>query len=89
MSYALRFSDEAEDDFHRLRDPVLQSFVLDQLDQLCLAPAALSRRAGFPHLPYQKFEFWSPDQTTYFTVLFQYSQDETTIIVVAIGVVRY
>ena len=89
MGYSVSLSQEAEADFDRLKDPVLQSFVLDQLDHLARAPAALSRRGGFPHLPYQTYAFWGPDHTIHFTVLFQYSQDERSLIVVSIGVVRY
>ena len=89
MSYDVSLTEEAEDDLKRLEDPVLQSHVLDQLDYLSRAPAALSRPASFPHLPYQKYQFWSPDHTIHFTTLFQYSQDERTLIIVGIGVVRY
>ena len=89
MSYEVSLTDEAEDDLGRIEDPLLRSHVLDQLDHLSRAPATLSRPAGFPHLPYQKYQFWSPDHTIHFTVLFQYSQDERLLIVVGIGVVRY
>ena len=89
MSYNVSFTDEAENDLDRLKDPALESFVIDQIVHLSRAPAALSRRGGLPHLPFQKYEFWDPGHTIYFTVLFQYSRDEQTLIIVGIGIVRY
>jgi len=82
-------TDEAQEDLRRLQDPLLQSHVLDQLEHLARAPVALSRRATFPHLPFQKYQFWSPDHTIHFTALFQYSQDERSLIILNIGAVRF
>ena len=89
MSYGVSFAREAELDLDRLKDPLLKSHVLDQLDLLARAPAKLSRPASFPHLPFQKYQFWSPDHAIHFTALFQYSQDEQTLIILAIGAIRY
>lgn len=89
MSYAVVFGPRAEDDFHNIGDPVLQSFVLDELDKLAADPVGLSRRAGFPHPLGQKYQFWSPDRTTHITLLFQYGQRENEIHLLDIGIVRY
>ena len=89
MSYVVSLTPEAEEDLRRLKDPVLQSHVLDELEHLAKSPVALSRRAGFPHLMYQKYQFWSPDHTIHFTALFQYGQDARTLFILGIGVVRY
>jgi hypothetical protein len=89
MSCDVRLPQEAEEDLRRLGDPVLHSHVLDQLEHLSRAPTTLSRRASFPHRPFQQYQFWSPDHTIHFTVLFQYSQDEQAIVILSVGVVRY
>ena len=89
MSYEVSLTDEAEDDLRRLQDPLLQAHVLDRLEHLARAPVALSQRASFPHLPFQKYQFWSPDHTIHFTALFQYSQDGRSLIILGIGVVQY
>ena len=69
MSYGVSFTREAELDLDRLKDPLLKSHVLDQLDLLARAPAKLSRPASFPHLPFQKYQFWSPDHAIHFTAV--------------------
>ena len=88
MIYDVVFGPSAGEDFDNIGDPVLQSHVLDELDKLAADPVRLSRRAGFPHLLGQKYQFWSPDRTVYFTVLFIY-QGPNTIHLLNIGVVRY
>ena len=89
MSYKVVFGPWAEEDFEQIGDPVLQSHVLDELDRLAANPVGLSRRGGFPHLFGQKYQFWSPDRRTHFTVLFLFGQGEDVIHVLNIGVVRY
>ena len=89
MSYRVVFGTRAEEDFEHIADPILQSHVLDQLDRLAADPLALSRRGGFPHLFGQKYQFWSPDHRTHFTVLFVFGEGEDVIHVLDIGVVRY
>lgn len=69
---------------------MLASHVLDQLDRLAEDPVGLSRPPSFPHPLYQKYQFfWPPDAPpeAHLTVLFQFSQDETTLHIIAIGVV--
>jgi hypothetical protein len=67
----------------------LRSHVLNQLEHLARAPTALSRPGGFPHLLKQKYQFWSPDHTIHFTVLFEYAQDEQALVILNLGIVRY
>jgi hypothetical protein len=89
MSYTISLTTDAESDLARF-PPMLASHVLDQLDRLAADPVGLSRPPSFPHPLYQKFEFfWPPNgpPEAYVTVLFQYSQDETALIVMMIGVV--
>jgi hypothetical protein len=89
MSYVVKLTAEAEEDLRAARRPAPAEPRHGPVGDLARAPAVLSRPASFPHLPYQKYQFWSPDDTTHFTVLFEYGQDEQTLHVVAIGVVRY
>jgi hypothetical protein len=91
MSYAVELTPSAERDLAAL-PPLLHSHALDQLDRLASDPVRFSRRASFPHPPHQKYQFtWPPDapREAEVTVLFRYSQDETTIEIVGIGVVYY
>ena len=89
MSYAVEMTPDAESDFARLSG-MLASHVLDQLDRLAEDPVGLSRPPAFPHPLYQKYQFsWPPEAPpeAYVTILFQYSQDETTLQILGIGVV--
>lgn len=89
MSYQVRLSPVAEGDLSRMNG-MLAHHVLDQLEQLAGNPVGLSRPPSFPHPLYQKYQFfWPPDAQpeAHVTVLFQYSQDETALEIVAIGVV--
>ena len=91
MSYAVRLTPDAERDLARL-SPMLASHTLDQLDRLAADPVRLSRPPSFPHPLFQKYQFfWPPDAPleAQVTILFRYSQDETAIEVVGIGVVHY
>jgi hypothetical protein len=91
MSYAVSLTSEAERDLARL-PPMLASHVLDQLEVLAKDPVRLSRPPSFPHPLYQKYQFfWPPDAPpeAHITILFRYSQDETTLEVVGIGVVYH
>ena len=88
MTYGVRWLPSAEADLTRVAsiDAAAASEVLDRIDELAADPVGLSRRAGFPHPPFQKFQFWTGD--LFVTVLFQYAQDESSIEIVAIGFVR-
>jgi hypothetical protein len=91
MSYVAKLTPDAEADLARL-PPMVASHVLDQLDRLAADPVGLSQPPSFPHPLYQKYQFpWPPDGPleSMLTILFVYSQDETTIEVVGIGIVRY
>jgi hypothetical protein len=91
MSYAVELTQTAERDLAGLQ-PLLASHVLEQLDRLAAAPVRLSRRGAFPHPLHQKYQFpWPPDapREADVTILFRYSQDETTLEIVGIGVVYY
>ena len=90
MSYAVSLTPDAESDLSRL-PALLASYVLDQLDLLAENPVALSKPPSFPHPLFQKYQFfWPPDgpAETHVTILFHYSQDETTLHIVGIGIVR-
>jgi hypothetical protein len=90
MSYAVSLTPDAESDLARL-PALLASYVLDQLDRLAENPVALSKPPSFPHTLHQKYQFfWPPDAPAeaHITILFQYSQDVTTIHIVGIGIVR-
>jgi hypothetical protein len=89
MSYATSLTPDAEDDLGRLSG-MLASHVLDQLDRLAKDPVGLSRPPSFPHPLYQKYQFsWPPNAPpeAYVTIRFQYSQDETTLHILYIGVI--
>ena len=90
MSYAVSLTPDAESDLARL-PALLASYVLDQIDLLAQNPVALSQPPSFPHTLYQKYQFfWPPDAPAevHVTILFQYSQDETTLHIVGNGIVR-
>jgi hypothetical protein len=90
MPFDIEWTPEADEDFSRIDDPILASFVLDQIDLLATDPVGLSVRPGFPHRPLPKYTFWGPsDSNTHFTVLFRYAPDEKSIIIMNIGIVRY
>lgn len=86
MSYDVELTPQAEDDLRSIADldPLLASYVLDQLDRLALDPVGLSRRGGFPYLPGQRFEFWSPDGYR-IIVLFRYAAGESTLVILDVG----
>jgi hypothetical protein len=66
-----------------------RSFVSHELGKLAETPVSLSRPSATPPYPsgYQVYEFFRKGQnrTTGFSVLFKYSQDETRLLVAAIG----
>jgi hypothetical protein len=91
MSYAVELTPTAERDLNAL-PPMLASHVLDHLDRLAADPVRLSRRGAFPHPLHQKYQFtWPPDAPleAEVTILFRYSQDETALEIVGIGVVYH
>lgn len=76
MPYAVSWLPAAELDLDRIAqvDPVSASRVLDEVEQLASNPVSLGRKASFPHLPFQKYQFWAGD--LFITVLFRYGSDE-------------
>jgi hypothetical protein len=87
MAYGVRYTAEAEADLARISsiDPVAASTILDEIDRLAADPVSLSRKPGFPHRPFQKYQFNAGGLIV--TILFQYSADEQDIEIQAIGVV--
>ena len=86
MSYNVAYEDEASEGLLRL-PPVIASKVLDEIDKLAEDPAGLSRPSYFPYLPVgQIYQFWCEDGDRRFwvSVFFQYSPDETSIIILAV-----
>jgi hypothetical protein len=55
MPYSVSWLPTADDDLTRIAsiDPVAASKILDLVDNLASDPIGLSRRAGFPHLPFK------------------------------------
>jgi hypothetical protein len=47
MSYNVVFAPEAESDYDKIGDPILQSHVLDELDKLAADPQGLGRSGSF------------------------------------------
>ena len=87
MSYGIELTDEAKVDWRSLKVP-LQEFVLDELEKLSNAPTLLSRRSFFPfRYTCQRYPFDCDfeEQWWDFNAFFQYSQDEMTLFIVAIG----
>jgi hypothetical protein len=93
MPYAVVFTPEAESDLSRLadKDPLLASYVLDQAERLAQNPTELSHRGGVPFPPMQRYSFWGEGDyaSTGLHLFFQYGQDEQTIWITGVGVVRY
>jgi len=91
MSYGISLTPDVEADLARL-PAMLASHVLDQLDRLAADPVGLSRPPAFPHPLYQKYQFFFPPEAppeAHVTILFQFSQDETSLHIVGKGVVYY
>src|SRR6476469_7496210 len=88
MSYEIKLTPEAEADMKRLPLPAA-FFVEQQLALLAEFPTYLSRNSYFPYPPNcQLFEFdkdFEPDKRSFFHVLFRYSPDETTIVILGIA----
>lgn len=87
MPYGMLLSADAEAAIARLPLPV-RSYTLQQLENLCQTPAALSRRSHFPYPEKcQVFSFDYDLEIVRWTVtaLFQYGADEQTLHVIAIG----
>jgi hypothetical protein len=93
MAYSVAFTPEAEEDVVRLaqQEPPLASFILDHVERLAESPTTLSTRDGYPYRPDQRYAFWGEGDhaRTHVHVFFQYGQDEQTLWITAIGVVRY
>jgi hypothetical protein len=93
MPYGVAFTPEAEEDVVRLAQehPELASFVLDQIERLAQSPTTLSTAEGFPYHPHQRYAFWGegPDERAHVHVFFQYGQDEQTLWITGVGVVRH
>lgn len=93
MPYSVVFTPEAEADLARIAgdDPLLASLILDHADRLAQAPTELSHRGGMPFLPGQRYPFWAQgdDGRQWVNLFFQYGQDEQTLWITGIGVVRY
>ena len=86
MSYNVAFEDEASEGLLRL-PPLIASKVLDEIDRLAQVPAGLSRPSYFPYLPVgQIYQFWceTAEDRFWISIFFQYSPDETSIVVLAI-----
>ncbi|MEM6552643.1 MAG: type II toxin-antitoxin system RelE/ParE family toxin [Planctomycetota bacterium] len=92
MSYVPELSDRAVDDLKRL-DENLRSAAIDAIYELCEAPVLLSRPASTPPYPpgFQCYEVQVrvADIRYQITVLFKYSDDETSLLIYRIGHVRY
>ena len=89
MSYNVVFAPEAESDYEKIGDPILQSHVLDELDKLAADPRRLGRPGAFPHYLHWKYQFWctSSERRIHVTVLFDYTGPDT-ITLLAIGIIR-
>lgn len=88
MPYTVILSPQAEADFLSF-PPGLQSFIEQNINRLAENPVQLSRRGAFPYPENaQLFHFDHPNldgKAHFFTILFRYSQDETTIEIIGIG----
>ena len=93
MPYAVIFTPEAEDNLQNIAhaDPLLASRILDEAERLAQDPTSLSSPGGVPFLPQQRYSFWFDPQEkkTHIHLFFQYGQDEQSIWITGIGVVRY
>jgi len=87
MDYELLYSSQAERLLDGLSLPLL-TFVQEHLDRLAADPVGLSQPGAFPHPPWlQRFHFDHPNfdgNHHFFTVLFNFGQDEKTLQVVHI-----
>jgi mRNA-degrading endonuclease RelE of RelBE toxin-antitoxin system len=87
MSYQIALSTEAQHTLAKLPIPVRQ-FVGRQLENLADSPTTLSRPSRFPYrAKCQLFQFDTEHEGKIweFAAMFQFSQDEQTLYVVAIG----
>jgi hypothetical protein len=90
VRYAVELGPAAEEDLRRL-PPDVQAHVANRLHDLEQSPTRVSRPSHFPYsIDGQAFKFDYRHQQThyYFHVLFKYGQDEQTIHVELIGVMR-
>lgn len=89
MSYAVVLAPEALDDLANLPLPV-QNLIENELRRLGADPVSLSRPAHFPYVQAQcyKLETTHDDVRHFITILFRYSQDELSIEVFAIAVMK-
>lgn len=71
MPYDVSYEKEAEEDIDRIAgiDPLLASYVMDQIDECAKDPVNRSRPASFPHRLYPKFQFWDRMRRSGFTSL--------------------
>jgi hypothetical protein len=95
MPYGLIYSAQAEEDLGNLPADLLP-FIEARLLDLARQPATLSRPSVSPPYPpggqiYQcRRPHFSPwDVEHHFTVLFRYSQDETTLYILGIGHIEF
>jgi mRNA-degrading endonuclease RelE of RelBE toxin-antitoxin system len=82
MSYAVVWGPEAEADYAQL-PPLVQSKLLDAIDELASDPVRLSVRSHFPYRIDRQL-YWASvkhedGRTYHINVLFRYVPDETTI----------
>ena len=90
MGYRVRFSESVAAKF-RSFSPELRQAVSDRLNVIAESPASLSRPACFPY-PEKGMQHFFPafvdGEDHNITILFEYASDETSIIVIGIGIVR-
>jgi mRNA-degrading endonuclease RelE of RelBE toxin-antitoxin system len=86
MSYAVALEAEAERDLNRLPLP-LQNLVETSLRELAKDPVRLSRPSHFPYILAQSYRVeLTLEQSRYIaTILFRYSQGETTLHILQIA----
>jgi hypothetical protein len=88
MSYEVLLVEKAEATLAALPDE-FRTIVEQHLIDLAQSPVSLSRRAVFPYPPgSQLYEFdvdYGGQDWDHFAILFRYSQDETSLVVIGIG----
>jgi hypothetical protein len=91
MSYVVQLTDQAQADLAALPSH-LQQFLEARLVELSGSPSRKSRRSVSPPYPpdvmLYEVDYHVAGERWHFTVFFRYSQDETSLIVRGIGVLR-
>jgi hypothetical protein len=86
VGYKIAWEPEALEVLDRL-EPLSASQLLDQIDRLAEDPARLSHRSSITYVV--KHQYFECDIEGYFVVVFfQYGQDEQTIYITDLGIVR-